>query len=104
MLFFALLTGLGGALMTILLRYFATTFLPCYNLLSFGLAVTAYSSLLMIFTEGKLKPDGTHGFHLSGFKDVLLSMIIGCIASSYQIAYSLACRLEKKASKIAIVF
>ena len=45
MLIFALMTGLGGALMTILLRYFATSFLPCYNLLSFGIAVTIYSSL-----------------------------------------------------------
>jgi drug/metabolite transporter (DMT)-like permease len=83
MLFFALLTGLGGALMTILLRFFATTFLPCYNLFSFGLAVTMYSSLFMMFTEGKIQPDGTHGFYLSGFRDLVLSILVGCIASSY---------------------
>lgn len=62
MLFFALMTGLGGALMTILLKYLAASFLPCYNLLSFGTFVTIYSLLLIFFTQGKLKPDGTYGF------------------------------------------
>lgn len=104
MLIFALMTGLGGALMTILLRLFATTFLPCYNLFSFGVAVTMYSSLWMIFMEGKLQPDGSHAFHLSGFRDVVLSILVGFIASSYQVSYSFACKLEKKASNIAIIF
>ena len=104
MKFFALLTGLGGAAMTIFLRHFASSLHPGQNLFVFSVSVIVVSTLYMSIVEGPVLQDGiTTGYYLAG-ADYIKAIFVAVFAASYQISLSFACRYEKKTSNIAIIF
>ena len=94
MVFFPLVSGLSGGIITNLLQVYASDISVFQNSFWFSLPMVLLTGLI---TSGRTDPEKYVQFN---FREVLCLPILGLLMTGCQITFSLACKYEKRASVV----